>query len=462
MSTAPPSTAAPPASTPAGADKSTAKPLQPAQSGSTAAAIARLVAFLVGGILLAVALHAVSVLVVVLAILAMIMLHEFGHFIVAKASGMKVTEYFLGFGPRLWSIRKGETEYGVKAIPAGGFVKIPGMTMLEEIDSADEPRSYRQASFPRRIAVAVAGSTMHMLIAIALCWSVFVFVGAESPTSPYVVELLHFQHGKTPAQLAGLRDGDRFVPIDGTRITGFGVLQAEIGKNAGTMLHVVVDRHGSIVHLNIRPVDARHVTEYVGGQAVRATGKRATGIIGVELESGIEKKVGVLASVPRAFGEFGTIASVTFQGLTEVFSFHGLSQFAHSVVTAGSSHAASGGSGAGSGASSSSSASQSPQVMSILGFIQVGSQANLGQLLVLLAEINLFVGIVNLFPMLPLDGGHVAIAVYERIRSRKGKRYHADVLKLMPVAYVFLAFIVLLGLGALYANIVQPVHLPGG
>ncbi|MGO9560050.1 MAG: M50 family metallopeptidase [Acidimicrobiales bacterium] len=458
MSTAPPSTASPAAPTPSRDSASASQPLPPAESGSTAAAITRLVAFLAGGVILAVVLHAVSVLVVVLAILAMIMLHEFGHFIVAKASGMKVTEYFLGFGPRLWSIRKGETEYGVKAIPAGGFVKIPGMTMLEEIDAADEPRSYRQASFPRRIAVASAGSAMHMIIAVALCWSIFVFVGAESPTSPYVVELLHFQHGKTPAELAGLRDGDRFVSIDGTKITGFSVLEAEIGKHAGTMLHVVVDRNGSLVHLNIRPVDARHVTEYVGGQAVHATGKHATGIIGVELESGVERKVGVLTSVPRAFGEFGTIASVTWQGLTQVFSFHGLSQFAHSVVTAGSSHAAAGGSGG----ASSSAASQGPQVMSILGFIQVGSQANLGELLLLLAEINLFVGIVNLFPMLPLDGGHVAIAVYERIRSRKGKRYHADVLKLMPVAYVFLAFIVLLGLGALYANIVQPVHLPGG
>ena len=103
--------------------------------------------------------------------------------------------------------------------------------------------------------------------------------------------------------------------------------------------------------------------------------------------------------------------------------------------------------------------------MSILGVVQVGSQAaktNPGLLLLLLADINLFVGLVNLFPMLPLDGGHVVIAVYERLRSRRGRRYHADILKLLPVAYIFLTFVILLGLGALYANIVQPVHLPGG
>ena len=81
---------------------------------------------------------------------------------------MKVTEYFLGFGPRLWSIRRGETEYGVKAIPAGGYVRIVGMTMLEEVDPPDEARSYRQASFPRRLAVAVAGSAMHVIMAFVL------------------------------------------------------------------------------------------------------------------------------------------------------------------------------------------------------------------------------------------------------------------------------------------------------
>src|SRR5271166_926940 len=117
----------------------------------------RLVAVVVAGVALAVALGAVPVLVVVLALVAMVMLHELAHFATAKWSGMKVTEYFLGFGPRLWSIRRGETEYGVKAIPAGGYVRIVGMTMLEDVDPADEARSYRQATFPRRFLVAVAG-----------------------------------------------------------------------------------------------------------------------------------------------------------------------------------------------------------------------------------------------------------------------------------------------------------------
>ncbi len=427
----------------------------------TQLALLRLAAVVVGGVVLAVVVHAVNVLVVVLAIVAMIMLHELGHFVAAKASGMKVTEYFLGFGPRLWSIRKGETEYGVKAIPAGGYVKITGMTMLEDVATADEDRSYRQASFPRRLAVAVAGSAMHMVIALVLCWSYFVFVGANVATPPTVAALLHFEHGRTPAEIAGVRTGDRIVSINGRRITSFTALQHEIAPNAGRSLSLVVERHGTMVHLSIRPTNSRDVTEVFQGQVVPAP-KKPTGIIGVELTSGTNQPVSPIAAVPRSFGEFGSIAAATGKGIADVFSFHGLSQFAHSVATAG--NHSTGGTGS-STASGGSSGGQSAGVTSILGIIEIGSQAanvNRGFLLLLLAEVNLFVGIVNLFPMLPLDGGHVAIAVYERIRSRRGRRYHADVLKLMPVAYVFLAFIVVIGLGALYANIVQPVHFPGG
>ncbi len=111
------------------------------------------------------------------------MLHELGHFATAKWSHMKVTEYFVGFGPRLWSIRRGETEYGVKAIPAGGYVKIPGMTNLEEIDPEDEPRTYRRKPFHNRIIVASAGSFMHFVIAFLLAWSAILYFGTPSSSA---------------------------------------------------------------------------------------------------------------------------------------------------------------------------------------------------------------------------------------------------------------------------------------
>ena len=101
-------------------------------------------------------------------LIAIVMLHELGHFVTAKRAGMKVTEYFVGFGPRLWSVRRGETEYGVKAIPAGGYVRITGFTSTEEVAPEDEPRAYRQQPFHQRIIVASAGSVMHLLIAFVL------------------------------------------------------------------------------------------------------------------------------------------------------------------------------------------------------------------------------------------------------------------------------------------------------
>src|SRR5712691_6947752 len=105
--------------------------------------LGQLVLIVAVAIALAIATGSFPTLVVVAAIVLMIMLHELGHFLVAKASGMKVTEYFLGFGPRLWAVRKGETEYGVKALPLGGYVRIVGMNNLETVDPADEDRSYR-------------------------------------------------------------------------------------------------------------------------------------------------------------------------------------------------------------------------------------------------------------------------------------------------------------------------------
>ncbi len=443
---------------------SAAAPPRSADRPSTALAFLRLGLVVGAGVAAAVLLGALNVLVVVAAIVAMVMIHELGHFVAAKASGMKVTEYYFGFGPRLWSVRRGETEYGVKALPAGGYVKIVGMTMLEQVEEADEARSYRQASFPRRIAVAVAGSFMHMVMALVLCWSFFVFVGAPVATSPYVVGLIHFKNGKSPAELAGLRSGDRFVSLDGKKVSDFALLEQVISSHAGRSVHAVVERHGHRFSLDLRPVASDKVVEYIDGQAIHSSSKR--GIIGVELNSGVNRPTGLLSGVPHAFDEFGSLVSGTVSGLARVFSLHGLTQFAHSVALAGNQVKGSRSSSPSpSSASSQSSSGSSGQIMSIVGVIQAGSQAaktDPGLLLLLLADINLFVGLVNLFPMLPLDGGHVVIALYERIRSRRGRRYHADVLKLLPVAYIFLTFVIILGLGALYANIVQPVHLPGG
>src|SRR5690348_110559 len=149
-------------------------------------------------------------LVVVFSIIVMIVLHETGHYIAAKKSGMKVTEFFLGFGPKLWSVRRGETDYGVKAIPAGAYVRIIGMHNLDDVPPEDESRTYRQQSYPKRMAVALAGSGMHFLQAIVAIFLVFTIFGA--PGGHLFTKMNDFRIGEvengSAAQQAGIQKGD--------------------------------------------------------------------------------------------------------------------------------------------------------------------------------------------------------------------------------------------------------------
>src|SRR5580658_4239956 len=100
----------------------------------------------------------------------MVVGHELGYFVTARMTGMKATQFFVGFGPRLWSRQVGETEVGIKGIWLGGYVKIIGMTSQEDVADDDEPRSFRQATYPRRVLVASAGSIMHLVMALVLAW----------------------------------------------------------------------------------------------------------------------------------------------------------------------------------------------------------------------------------------------------------------------------------------------------
>ena len=440
-------------------------------SRSNRSAALRLLFVVAAGVAIAVVLHGLPVLVVVLALVVMVMVHELGHFVAAKLSGMKVTEYFLGFGPRIWSVRRGETEYGVKAIPAGGYVRIVGMTMLEDVEPGDEARSYRQASFPRRLAVAVAGSAMHFVMALLLLWAMLAFAGVPVPATPEVTGLTSFAGGRSPAQVAGLRPGDVILAADGKGFSNGEQFVAFVKSHPGRTISVLVRRAGHDVTVRVRPEDARHVKVLEAGRAVPLLSPTAppTGVIGVELEFLAKNEtVNPLVAAGRATTLLGSMTAQTGVGLADVFSLHGLSSFAHQVATAGnggSGGAPSAGGGPPAVGAPGTSTGSSGQIISILGAIQIGAQAarqNVSELLYILVAINIFVGMVNLVPMLPLDGGHVAIAVYERIRSRRNRRYHANVAKLMPVAYVFLLFMVVLGVGALYTNIVQPASLPGG
>jgi RIP metalloprotease RseP len=179
-----------------------------------------------------------GIVIFVLALLISIMLHEAGHFVTAKKFHMKVTQFFVGFGQTLWSRMRGETEYGIKALPFGGFVKITGMTALEEVDPADEPRSFRQQPGWQRAIVLLAGSFMHFALAFVLLFVLAIGIGLENdntttigavdkcvPASAKALNALTLKctasMAKSPALLAGIKPGDTIISIGGTPVHTF-------------------------------------------------------------------------------------------------------------------------------------------------------------------------------------------------------------------------------------------------
>ena len=405
-------------------------------------ALLRLIAMVLFGVGLAVATGTISTVAVVIALIVMIMLHELGHYVTAKWGGMKVTEYFLGFGPRLWSVRRGETEYGVKAIPAGGYVKIIGMNNLDQVDPADEPRTYRQKSYPRRLAVAVAGSTMHFIIAFVLLWVIGAVIGVPTATLQ-VGSISRLESGPSPAEAAGFRLGDRVVSVDGRRFTRWSELPAYIRERPGQDLRFVVEREGRPVELVARPADRRLL-----GDPDAGGGSEPVGFIGIGPEVVFDKK-GPVAATLEAGKDLGEGLVVVTKALGSIFSPSGAQRYLQ-VLTGNVPE------GAGDGGDS--------RFLSPVGFTRVASQAaeqGIFEVLQLLIAINLFVGVFNLLPLLPLDGGHVAIATYEAIRSKiSRRRYQVDVAKLMPATYLVFMLLVFIGVSSLYLDIVRPLNNP--
>ncbi len=353
---------------------------------------------------------------IIVGLVLTIMLHEWGHYIAAKRSGMKVTEFFLGFGPRLWSFRRGETEYGVKAIPAGGYVRIIGMTNLEDVDPDDEPRTYRQATTGRRLITVLAGIIVNLIIAIVLIFSILVFHGPEKITT--TVDAVS---KGSPASAAGIRSGDRIVAIDGQRIRSWEAVGVVVRANKGKPLAIEVERDG-------RPV------------TVTATPKLLDGVPRVGVTgSFVNDPMNPLAAVPETFATFGRGVGQTVSALGKVFSPSGIERYGKTVANSKGGF----------------SAEERPR--SVVGIVADGGDivgGNWWVLLGLLAAINVFVALFNLLPLPPLDGGHAAVAIYEGIASRvRGRRIRVDYQKLMPVTAVVIVVILMFGLSTIYLDL---------
>jgi membrane-associated protease RseP (regulator of RpoE activity) len=351
-----------------------------------------------------------------------IMLHEFGHFVMAKRAGMKVTEFFVGFGPRIWSFRKGETEYGIKAIPAGGYVRIIGMSNLEETDPADEPRLYRTASTANKLKTILAGITVNLIIAFVLFYIVIVGAGMDKPTTT----IERVQSG-SPAAAAGLKAGDKIVAVDGTPIKNWEALGKNVRPNAGKELTVTALRDGEQVEVAVTPAK-------IGGE----------GKLGVL--STIERtRYSVFEGVPQSFNVMYRSTSATIGGLAKTFSASGVEKYGKTVANPD--------------AKGSFTGEERPR--SVIGIVADGGNLvgnSFWGLLLLLATINIFLALFNLIPLLPFDGGHAAVAVYESVASKiQGRKVQVDYRKLMPVTAVVLVLVLALGMSAMYLDIRQIV-----
>jgi membrane-associated protease RseP (regulator of RpoE activity) len=209
-------------------------------------------ALLLAGLITLGVLGGLGWFVMVVAIIVMIFLHELGHYLTAKWSGMKVTEFFLFFGPKIWSFHRGETEYGVKCIPLGAYVRIIGMSNVDtDVPPEDEARTYRQQSYPKRVLVTSAGSLMHLLQALVLFFLAFCIVGVPGgsywaeelggPPATWTVDEVSEDSG---AEAAGIEPGDQIVSIAGEPVQAWEDVGDAVVPRAGDTVTIELVRDG--------------------------------------------------------------------------------------------------------------------------------------------------------------------------------------------------------------------------
>ena len=427
----------------------------------------------------------VGILLFAVLIAVSIAVHELGHLIPAKRFGVKVTEYMIGFGPAVWSRTIGETRWGVKAVPLGGYIRMIGMipparraptgrfaqlisdarrASLDEVGPGDEDRVFYKLPVHRRIVVMLGGPVMNLILAFALFAVVLVGIGAPRPTmqiaevvpctpveaSTQVTVLPSGNCPSTttpaPAAAAGLRSGDTIVALNGTPADSWFDVTTWIWAHPGEQATLTVDRGGERLDV---PVSVTSVERPVYDEFGNATGATTpSGFIGVRPE---------FTYVPQSWSSVpATMWMMTVESVKALVMLPvRLYELVTDTLIAGGDRAANG-------------------PVSVVGVSRIGGEvaamdepwlSKVATFLSLAASLNLFLFLFNLVPVVPLDGGHVASAGYEAVRRTWAKMRHrpdpgpVDTARLLPLTYVVAALLLAMGVVVIWADLVKPVSL---
>jgi membrane-associated protease RseP (regulator of RpoE activity) len=388
----------------------------------------------------------------ILALCVSIMVHETGHFVTAKRFGMVVTRYFVGFGPTLWSTWRRGTEYGVKALPVGGFVKIVGMHSLDDVDiPEDESWTFRRKPAWQRLVVLYAGVLMNFVLAFVLLIGMYAIIGTVNDNttqlgviSPCVAaNVTDLDNGvcgsstqASPAKAAGLELGDTVTSFNGKPVSSWAQLGDAIKDvKPGSEVDLTVLRDGREVRLHTRLAQVPgRAGGYMGIEPAVVFQPAGLGSFGQAWSFAGQ----VITGTGQAFGNLGSSFSQMFKSNRSASSGGQLC----SVICAGE---------------------QTSQAVSA----EIGWKSKAEVVIVITAELNILLGLANMLPLMPLDGGLGAVVIFESIRSRIARKRRrpdpglVDIGKVVPVMFsIFAIFAVFIAI-VMLADIVNPLKMTG-
>lgn len=406
-----------------------------------------------------------GILFMVLGLILSVSLHEWGHMYFAKKFGAAVPEFSIGFGPLLWKkVRRG-TQYSLRAIPLGGFVRILGMfpparagvrthnakgrmtlaeearrQSVEELPEGQEHRAFYHLSAPRKAVVMLAGPVMNLVLAVVLTTVAMVGIGSYGPTTTVeaVSPTVDTVGGEvaSPASAAGMQAGDRIVSVNGEAVQDWADFRGAVADSGDALLSVVVEREGTEVTLTVDPVESTSGSNVVGAAAHAQFQAASPGqVVAVLWQMGVGT-AGMVARLPVAVWEVGvSMFTEVPRDTSGVISVVGVGRLAGEVTQESTSHGVE------------------------------GVRQALGVLVMLLASLNMALFVFNLIPLPPLDGGHIAGAIYEGVRRSLARLTDredpgpADTARLMPLTYTVGATLLAMTAVLVIADIVKPITL---